>query len=43
MATAEALAPDEQPDEIRLDTTGLLPIASERKTWQPLLDKLRAP
>ncbi|MBK7473014.1 MAG: ATP-binding protein [Betaproteobacteria bacterium] len=40
LATAEALAPDELPDEVRFETTGLLAIAWERKTWRPLMDRL---
>ncbi|MBK9606422.1 MAG: AAA family ATPase [Betaproteobacteria bacterium] len=40
LVTAEALAPDELPHEIRFETAGLLPIAWDRKTWRPLMDRL---
>lgn len=33
-------APDELPHEIRFETAGLLPIAWDRKTWRPLMDRL---
>lgn len=40
LATAEALASDELPDEIRYDTTGMPATAASPETWRPLLNRL---
>jgi len=43
LATAEALAADELPDEVRFETAGLLEAAWSRRTWRPLLDRIGIP
>lgn len=43
LASADALTPDELPDEIRYDTTELPAIAGSLETWRPLLQRLGIP